>query len=154
MAGEDTADAADDHLELLGEHEPASGKWRDIEREVDLSGPLHSKGVLILAGFLGARYARELKARGNQVADQLNGHGGPWLLGSDYSVVDAYSLMLCRWTRNFSAAPARERPHLGPHMRRVLEAHGGNKSAAARQLGVSRKTLERKLGNPVDGPDQ
>jgi DNA-binding NtrC family response regulator len=40
------------------------------------------------------------------------------------------------------------------HMRRVLEAHGGNKSAAARQLGVSRKTLERKLGNAVDGPDQ
>jgi DNA-binding NtrC family response regulator len=32
------------------------------------------------------------------------------------------------------------------HMRRVLEAHGGNKSSAARQLGVSRKTLERKLG--------
>jgi len=32
------------------------------------------------------------------------------------------------------------------HMRRVLEAHDGNKSAAARKLGVSRKTLERKLG--------
>ena len=32
------------------------------------------------------------------------------------------------------------------HMLRVLEAHGGNKSAAARQLGLSRKTLERKLG--------
>jgi DNA-binding NtrC family response regulator len=32
------------------------------------------------------------------------------------------------------------------HMRRVVQAHAGNKSAAARQLGVSRKTLERKLG--------
>ena len=32
------------------------------------------------------------------------------------------------------------------HMRRVVEAHAGNKSAAARQLGVSRKTLERKFG--------
>jgi lon-related putative ATP-dependent protease len=31
----------------------------DIEREVDLSGPIHSKGVLILSGFLGSRYARE-----------------------------------------------------------------------------------------------
>ncbi len=31
----------------------------DIEREVDLSGPIHSKGVLILSGFLGARFARE-----------------------------------------------------------------------------------------------
>jgi DNA-binding NtrC family response regulator len=40
------------------------------------------------------------------------------------------------------------------HMRRVVDAHGGNKSAAARQLGVSRKTLERKLGlRPDEGPD-
>ena len=31
----------------------------DIEREVELGGPLHSKGVLILSGFLGARYAAE-----------------------------------------------------------------------------------------------
>lgn len=31
----------------------------NIEREVDLSGPIHSKGVLILSGFLGSRYARE-----------------------------------------------------------------------------------------------
>jgi lon-related putative ATP-dependent protease len=31
----------------------------NIEREVDLSGPLHSKGVLILTGFLGGRYATE-----------------------------------------------------------------------------------------------
>lgn len=32
------------------------------------------------------------------------------------------------------------------HMARVLEATGGNKSAAARRLDISRKTLERKLG--------
>lgn len=31
------------------------------------------------------------------------------------------------------------------HMMRVLEASGGNKSAAARRLDISRKTLERKL---------
>jgi lon-related putative ATP-dependent protease len=31
----------------------------DIEREVELGGPLHSKGVMILAGFLGARYAED-----------------------------------------------------------------------------------------------
>lgn len=35
------------------------GEVVDIEREVDLSGPIHSKGVLILSSFLGARYARE-----------------------------------------------------------------------------------------------
>jgi DNA-binding NtrC family response regulator len=28
----------------------------------------------------------------------------------------------------------------------VLESHGGNRTAAARELGVSRKTLERRLG--------
>jgi len=33
------------------------GKVVDIEREVDLGGPLHSKGVLILTSFLSARYA-------------------------------------------------------------------------------------------------
>ncbi len=32
------------------------GKVIDIEREVELGGPLHSKGVLILSGFLSARY--------------------------------------------------------------------------------------------------
>ncbi|MCB0018786.1 MAG: AAA family ATPase [Anaerolineales bacterium] len=33
------------------------GEIIDIERQVELGGPLHSKGVMILAGFLGARYA-------------------------------------------------------------------------------------------------
>lgn len=32
------------------------------------------------------------------------------------------------------------------HMIRVVDDSGGNKSAAARRLGISRKTLERKLG--------
>src|SRR6516164_3092428 len=32
------------------------GELVDIEREVALGGPLHSKGVLILAGFLGGRF--------------------------------------------------------------------------------------------------
>ena len=31
----------------------------NIEREADLSGPIHIKGVLILSGFLGERYAQE-----------------------------------------------------------------------------------------------
>lgn len=35
------------------------GQVVDIEREVALGGPLHSKGVLILSAFLSARYARE-----------------------------------------------------------------------------------------------
>lgn len=36
---------------------PGSGKVVDVEREVELGGPNHSKGVLILAGFLSGRYA-------------------------------------------------------------------------------------------------
>ncbi len=35
-----------------------AGKVIDIEREVDLAESTHSKGVLILSGFLAARYAR------------------------------------------------------------------------------------------------
>jgi lon-related putative ATP-dependent protease len=34
------------------------GEVVDIEREVDLGGPLHSKGVMIITGYLGGRYAR------------------------------------------------------------------------------------------------
>ena len=36
-----------------------SGAVVDIEKEVALGGPLHSKGVLILSGFLGQRFACE-----------------------------------------------------------------------------------------------
>ncbi|HGX93262.1 MAG TPA: ATP-binding protein, partial [Candidatus Tenderia sp.] len=35
------------------------GELIDIEREVDMGGPIHSKGVLILSGFLGQRYVYE-----------------------------------------------------------------------------------------------
>lgn len=35
------------------------GNVIDIEREVDLGGPIHSKGVLILSSYLGARYAAD-----------------------------------------------------------------------------------------------
>ena len=37
-----------------------SGNVVDIEREVKLGGPLHSKGVMILAGYLGAKFGTEL----------------------------------------------------------------------------------------------
>jgi predicted ATP-dependent protease len=36
---------------------PGGGKVVDIEREVELGGPLHSKGVLILSGYLAGHYA-------------------------------------------------------------------------------------------------
>lgn len=34
------------------------GEMIDIEREVEMGGPIHSKGVLILAGFFAARFGR------------------------------------------------------------------------------------------------
>jgi lon-related putative ATP-dependent protease len=36
-----------------------AGRVTDIEREVNLGGPLHSKGVMILWGFLAGRYAQD-----------------------------------------------------------------------------------------------
>lgn len=39
---------------------PGKGDIIDIEREVDLGGPLHSKGVMILAAFMSSRYARSI----------------------------------------------------------------------------------------------
>ncbi|MDD5203931.1 MAG: ATP-binding protein [Desulfobacterales bacterium] len=35
------------------------GEVVDIEREVEMGGPIHSKGVLILSGYLGARFATD-----------------------------------------------------------------------------------------------
>ena len=55
-----------------------------------------------------------------QIDEQLARHGGPWLLGAQYSAADAYAFMLCRWTRNFSDGPAREQPHIAPFLQRML----------------------------------
>jgi glutathione S-transferase len=57
----------------------------------------------------------------DQIDAELARHGGPWFMGAGYSVLDAYVFTLCRWTRNFSSAPARERAHLGPYLYRILE---------------------------------
>lgn len=55
-----------------------------------------------------------------ELAQQALLHATPWLLGANYSAVDMYALMLCRWTRNFTSKPARARAHLGPYLQRVL----------------------------------
>ena len=56
----------------------------------------------------------------DQLEAQLARHGGPFLLGSSFSAIDPYALMLCRWTRGF-ARPARSLPLLGNYLRRLLE---------------------------------
>jgi lon-related putative ATP-dependent protease len=52
-----------------------SGEVIDIEREVKLGGPLHSKGVLILSGFLGSHYVtdRPLSLSASLVFEQSYG---------------------------------------------------------------------------------
>ena len=73
----------------------------------------------------GARQVRahaeeKIAALLDQLEAQLDSSGGPWLLGRQYTVLDPYALMLCRWTRGF-ARPAREWPALGAYLKRMLE---------------------------------
>lgn len=63
----------------------------DIEREVDLGGPIHSKGVMILAGYLGARYARNfpLALSASLVFEQSYGE----IEGDSASSTELYALL-------------------------------------------------------------
>ncbi|MBA2663038.1 MAG: AAA family ATPase [Bradymonadaceae bacterium] len=67
------------------------GEVLDIEREVELGGPLHSKGVLILAGFLASRFARDfpLSLRASLVFEQS--YGG--VDGDSASMAEACALL-------------------------------------------------------------
>ncbi len=67
------------------------GEVIDIEREVEMSGPIHSKGVLILTGFLGQRYASEesLSLSASLVFEQS--YGG--VEGDSASSAELYSLL-------------------------------------------------------------
>lgn len=67
------------------------GKVVDIEREVDLGGPVHSKGVLILSGFLSSRYASEtpLSLSASLVFEQS--YGG--IDGDSASSAELYALL-------------------------------------------------------------
>jgi lon-related putative ATP-dependent protease len=67
------------------------GEVIDIEREVELSGPIHSKGVLILSGFLGARYAinHPLSLSASLVFEQS--YGG--VEGDSASSAELYALL-------------------------------------------------------------
>lgn len=54
---------------------PGKGQVVDIEREVELGGPIHSKGMLILSRFIASRYApdSELSLSGSVVFEQSYG---------------------------------------------------------------------------------
>ena len=68
-----------------------TGNVVNIEREVELSGPIHSKGVLILTGFLGARYATDqpLALSASLVFEQS--YGG--IDGDSASSAELYALL-------------------------------------------------------------
>ena len=67
------------------------GRVIDIEREVELGGPLHSKGVLILTNFLAARYTqdRPLSLNASLVFEQS--YGG--IDGDSASSTELYALL-------------------------------------------------------------
>ena len=67
------------------------GEVIDIEREVELGGPIHSKGVLILSAFLGSRYAAEqpLSLHASLVFEQS--YGG--VEGDSASSAELYALL-------------------------------------------------------------
>lgn len=68
-----------------------TGRLIDIEREVELGGPLHSKGVMILRGFLSARYAQDvpLSLSASLVFEQS--YGG--VEGDSASSAELYALL-------------------------------------------------------------
>lgn len=55
-----------------------------------------------------------------QIDQHLAASAGPWMLGKHYSVLDLYGAMLCRWTRNFDGKKARDFPHIGPWLSRIV----------------------------------
>ena len=67
------------------------GEVVDIEREAELGGPIHSKGVMILSGFLGGRYATErpLSLEASLVFEQS--YGG--IEGDSASSTELYALL-------------------------------------------------------------
>jgi len=70
--------------------------------------------------------------------DQLDAElarGGPWLLGADFTAVDLYALVLCRWTRGFGR-PARSLPQLGPYLQRVLARPAVQRAFATEGIGA------------------
>lgn len=73
------------------------------------------------AAQLKAHAERKVGGLLDQLDAELARHAGPWFAGQVYTALDAYVFTLCRWTRNFKSSPARERQHLGPYLKRMLE---------------------------------
>jgi predicted ATP-dependent protease len=70
---------------------PGAGRIIDIEREVDLGGPTHSKGVLILSGYLTGRYGQEIPLSLNASLVFEQSYGG--VDGDSASSTELYALL-------------------------------------------------------------
>jgi glutathione S-transferase len=69
-----------------------------------------------------AQVKAHAEAKIGVMLDQLDAElavRGPWLLGADFSALDLYAFVLCRWTRGFTR-PARSLAQLGPYLQRLL----------------------------------
>jgi glutathione S-transferase len=89
-----------------------------------------------------AQVRQHAQARIGGLFDQLDAHLGahalPWMMGADYSALDPYAFVLCRWTRGFSgpaSAPARDRPQLKGYLNRMLARPAVQRVLAAEKLG-------------------
>jgi DNA-binding NtrC family response regulator len=144
--------------------------WRRLEPGVIALPPLRERGddVLILASRFAARSARERRKAEprftDAALDALQAY--PWpgnvrelealvrrlVAASENGVVDAPDLPPhvrgvaargCAVERTLAEVEAE-------HIRRVMEHVGGNKSRAAKVLGIDRKTLREKVRGKVD----
>ncbi|APW36093.1 glutathione S-transferase [Rhodoferax koreense] len=86
------------------------------------------------ATALKARAEAKVGALLEQIEAEFERHGGPWLLGAQYTALDPYLLMLCRWTREFGR-PARSLPQLGAYLHRMLQRPAVQKVFATEQIG-------------------
>ena len=70
---------------------PGAGRIIDIEREVELGGPLHSKGVLILSGYLTSHYGQDMPLSLNASLVFEQSYGG--VDGDSASSTELYALL-------------------------------------------------------------
>jgi glutathione S-transferase len=74
-----------------------------------------------------------LNAMFDQIDSHLASHGGPWMLGRQFSALDPYAFMLCRWTRGMHR-PARMLPNVAPFLERMLARPATQKVLAVEEL--------------------
>jgi glutathione S-transferase len=107
--------------------QPALMAWFYPERWVDA-------GAAAAAAQVRAHAQARIHGMLDLLDAQLASHGGPWVLGDAFGIVDPYAFTLCRWTRGFVERPARARQHIGPFLQRMLARPAVREALAAEGL--------------------